>query len=561
MLFLLVKFMYIIILSFMYGYTLQQFLHNRILKNVSGQPHFSLTTLTGFFAITTLGSWLSIFMPLAGVAHSIILGGGLLCYILQRTAIHRQVADYTEQARTAGKSRQLFAGAAVVYLLYLSAQQPFTYDEGLYYAQFIKWMQHYKVVPGLANLHERFGFNSHWHVLSAVFNFSWLNGVSDNRLNGVLYLLTVLYLLPRRQDANFIALLKAGLLIMINMPQFGAYYITAPAADTAVYYISCLVIVSWLEKSATGEFPLKSNNGVFILLAPVFLLTIKVSAIPILLFTALMYWTVLREKKYAQLLTLCGISVVILAPWLIRNVILTGFLLFPMELPDMFHTGWAVPTAVIRSTRLDITAFAFYHVADIPRYLSDSTFQRYSTWLLQNLRIYDKLLVLGALISPLFVFIRRKQLPQGFIPLYIFLLLGCCFWLRQAPDPRFGYSYLAPLVVITGILCFPRLQLRQIYIPVLCLTLLFQAGTLALRYHLNKVFIREKMITATPSANSLLMPVPYAQTSVIRHNTPFPVNTPGYVLCWEAPLPCADHLPDGVKMRGNSLGDGFAPAQ
>ncbi|SHM21686.1 hypothetical protein [Chitinophaga sp. CF418] len=561
MLFLLVKFLYIIILSFLYGYTLQQFLHNRILKNIPAQPHFSLITLNGFFAITVIASGLSIFMPLAGLAHGIILVAGLLCYMFQRTAIHKQVSDYAAEARSAGRSRQLLAGAAIIYVLYLSAQQPFTYDEGLYYAQFIKWMQHYKAVPGLANLHERFGYNSHWHVLSAVFNFSWLNGIADNRLNGVLYLLTVLYLLPRKQDANFIALLKAGLLVMINMPQFGAYYIIAPAADTAIYYISCLVIVSWLEKSAAGTPPLQSNNGVFMLLAPIFLLTVKVSSIPILVLTVLMYWQVLRQKNYAQLLILCGIGIVILAPWLVRNVIFSGYLLFPMEMPDLFHTGWAVPTSVIRSTRLDITVFAIYRVADIPRYFSESTLQQFSTWFLHSLRIYDKALVLATMASPILVFIRRKQLPAGFVPLYVFLLLGCCFWLKQAPDPRFGYSYLAPLVILTALFCFPKLQLRQVYIPVLCVTLLFQAGTLALRYHLHKVFVQEKMIAAAPPTGTLLMPVPYAPTEIIQHNAAFPVNTTPNGLCWTAPLPCADHLPNGVKRRGSSLGDGFAPEE
>lgn len=560
MLFLLFKFTYIIILSFLYGYTLRQFLHNRVLKNAPAQPHFSLTVLTGFFAITTLAACLSLCIPLGATAHGIIAGTGLLLYIAQRSSFNRQLSVLTTQVRTAGRSRQVFASASILYVLYLSAQQPFTYDEGLYYAQFIKWMQQYKVVPGLANLHERFGFNSHWHVLSAVFNFSWLDGMSDNRLNGVLYLLTALYLLPHKHDNNFIALLKAGLLIMISMPQFGAYYIIAPAADTAVYYISCLVIVSWLEQTGAGMSPLKGANGVFMLLAPVFLLTVKVSSIPILLLTVIMYWQVLRQKHYKQLAHLCGIAIMIVAPWLIRNIILSGYPLFPMELPDLLHTGWAVPESVIRSTRLDITAFAYYRVADIQRYLDESTIHRIGSWFSQSLRIYDKLLVLGALVSPLLIFIRRKQLPAGFMPLYIFLLAGCCFWLKQAPDPRFGYSYLAPLVVLAGICNLPALPLKRVYIPVLCMVAVFQTGTVGLQRHLHKVFVNEKMIADQPGMG-LLMPLPYSSTDITQHEVPFRVNTTFNQLCWESPLPCADHLPEGVKMRGTSLGDGFAPAK
>ena len=37
-------------------------------------------------------------------------------------------------------------------------------DSGLYYIQFMKWINQYPVVPGLANLHDRLGFNSHWHL-------------------------------------------------------------------------------------------------------------------------------------------------------------------------------------------------------------------------------------------------------------------------------------------------------------------------------------------------------------------------------------------------------------
>lgn len=561
MLFLLVKFLYIVILSFLYGYTLQQFIHNRVLKNIPGLPHFPLIAVNGLLAITVLASCLSIFMPLAGVAHGIILVTALCCYMFQRTAIHQQVSAYAEQVRSAGRNRQLLALAAIIYVLYLSAQQPFTYDEGLYYAQFIKWMQHYKAVPGLANLHERFGYNSHWHVLSAVFNFSWLSGIDDNRLNGVLYLLTVLYLFPRKDDTNFIAMLKAGMLVMVNMPQFDAYYITAPAADTAIYYISCMVVVSWLEKSTAGTSPLQSGNGVFMLLAPIFLLTVKVSSIPILILTLLMFWQVLAQKKYTQLLVLCGIGIVIVAPWLARNVILSGYLLFPLEMPDLFHTGWAVPKEVIHATRLDVTVFALYRVSDIQRYLSESIIQQYSNWFLHSLRIYDKLIVLAAMASPILVFIRRKQLPAGFVPLYIFLLLGSCFWLKQAPDPRFGYSYLTPMVILTAIFCFPALQLKHVRIPVFCVTLLFLAGTLVLRHHLNKVFVSEKIVNEVPASSFLLMPAPYAPTDIIQHNTPFPVNTTPSGLCWTAPLPCADFLPDGVKRRGSSLEDGFAPGR
>ncbi|SFD19628.1 hypothetical protein SAMN05518672_101990 [Chitinophaga sp. CF118] len=555
MLFLLLKFLYIIILSFLYGYFPQKFL-SRILKNEQEQPSFPLTVLTGLFWICIFAAILSIFIPLSAGAHALILVGALLNFFFYRQAIIQQIRAYIQAARAASGGLKAFFAAAVLYVLYLSAQPSFTYDEGLYYAQFIKWMQYYPTVPGLANLHVRFGFNSHWHVLAAVFNFSWIPGAAGNHLNGVLYLMVVLYLLPRKQDTTFIRALKAGLLILINMPQVCVYNIIAPAADLPVFYLGCLIVVVWLENKSTDL--LAGPGAVFLLLAPLFLVTVKVSAVPVLLLTALFLLQSLRKHYYTRVLSILSIGVVMLVPWLIRNIILSGYPLFPMELPDLFHTGWRVPLSVVHATRQDITAFAFYRAADIAKFMTDSWSQRFVTWFGQHLRVYDKLLLLVTIISPLIVYLRRKSLPENFLPLYAFLMLGCCFWLSQAPDPRFAYSYLVPLLVITFLLGFPLLQnTRYVLALSLLATLLFQAGTVVLQKRLHQTFLTEGMVKDTPH-QLWLTPTPYTQQAVAVHETPFhlyvPLNTE---LCWDTPLPCADHMPQGVKMRGTSLRDGF----
>lgn len=556
MLFLLLKFLYIIILSFLYGYAMQQFIANRILKNEPEQPSFPLTVLIGLCFICMYGAILSIIMPLSAGAQIIILASAMLIFLFQQQAIILQFKSYIQAARAASGGLKLFFTAAVLYILYISAQQSFTYDEGLYYAQFIKWMQYYPTVPGLANLHVRFGFNSHWHVLAAVFNFSWIPGAAGNHLNGVLYLITVLYLLPRQKDAGFIRALKAGLLILINMPQVCVYNIVAPAADLPVFYIGCLIVVVWLENQSKDL--LAGPGAVFLLLAPLFLITIKVSAVPVLLLTALILFQSFRKKNYTRILAIIAFGIVILIPWVIRNIILSGYPLFPMELPDLFHTGWRVPLSVVHATRQDITAFAFYRAADIPRFIADSWSQRFGTWFGQHLRINDKLLLLVAIVSPLVIFLRRKHLPTNFLPLYVFLILGCGFWLIQAPDPRFAYGYLAPLFVMTVILCIPSLQnARYILTLSISATLFFQAGTIVLHQRLVKAFLSEGLVTQT-AHQTWLTPAPYTKQAVVTHEMPFHLYVPLKTeLCWDTPLPCADHLPKNVKMRGVSLKEGF----
>ena len=533
MLFLLLKFLYIFILSYVYGYVI-----------VRERASFPLTALTGLFGISVIGAILSFWLPLAGKAQLLLLLGGVSCFFLRRQGILSAMSYYREQVREASLVTKGAFVIAVVYVIFLSSLQSLTYDEGLYYAQFIKWVSHYKVVPGLANLHIRFGFNSHWHIVAALFDTSWLTGITDNHINGALYLLVMLYLLPDKQDNRFISLLKVGLLVMINLPQTCVYNIIAPAADLPVYYIGILLIVCWLQ----GE------RGMFFLLAPLFLITVKLSAIPVLLLTGFYCLTLLRKREFGQLFGICGMAVVVIAPWIARNIILTGYPLFPLELPDLFHTGWAVPRERIHATLLDIKAFAFYRTADVPRLMADSLSQRITFWFLHALRGPDKALLLLAFVSPFVVYFRRRTLPEGFYLLYTFLLAGTAFWLLQAPDPRFGYSYLAPLFIITMILAFPWIRSQYGLVVVL----LFQFGTLFLYKRIYQTFTTAALVHPVAHSTWWLSPTPYPEQSVVIHGTPFVVRIPDTTeLCWDNPLPCADHMPKGVVMRGNTLEDGF----
>jgi hypothetical protein len=547
MLFLLLKFAYVFVLAFVYGHAIQQLL---LKKREEAPSYFSLTALTGLFGLSVIGAFLSLVMPLAALAQGIILAGALVLALVQQKSLTAAMQQHKQQI----KDTTLFVKAlfiiAVIYVSYLSSLQSFTYDEGLYYAQFIKWIQAYKVVPGLANLHIRFGFNSHWHIVAALFNFSWLNDSVDNHINGALYLLTVLYMLPRREDTSFIMLLKAGLLIMINMPQICVYNIIAPAADLPIFYIGCLIILVWLQNTN-----LNTEQGVFLILAPLFLVTVKVSAVPVLLLSLLLF---IRMLKNRQGLTMIAAGILFLGPWVIRNIILTGYPLFPMQLPDLFHTGWEVPLSAIHNVQEQITSFAFYRFSDIQHLHSDSLIQRYKTWFLEHLRHYDQVLILIVLLSPIVVYIRRRYLPQNFLPMYAFLILGLLFWLVQAPDPRFGYSFTAPLFVITVMLCFPAAQAHRMAAISLVVAFFFQAGTLYLYKHLHQTFVQEGMVVENTSS-TLVIPAPYSTPPSGTQSTPslianMPLKTE---LCWDNPLPCVTTMPQNVTMRGATLADGF----
>ncbi len=70
-------------------------------------------------------------------------------------------------------------------------------DTSSYHIQMVKWIQEFGSVPGIANLHLRFGFNSSWFTSIALFSYpvSGLNIYSS--LNGLLSIWTGYFLLEK----------------------------------------------------------------------------------------------------------------------------------------------------------------------------------------------------------------------------------------------------------------------------------------------------------------------------------------------------------------------------
>lgn len=533
MLFLLLKFAVVIFLSYVYGRAVTDWL-GRVVRG--GTRSFALTAIAGLIALDVLATWLSLVMPMGMEADGVVVVLAVPLIFIYRRKIPIKAAP-------SGVIACAFLALSIAFILYFSGLQSITYDEGLYYSQFIKWTQTYRVVPGLANLQDRFGFDSSWHVLAALFNGAWITGQPVNQLNGVLYLLVTLYLLGGLGVQRLSGFVKLALLVLINMPWVGVYHFIAPAADLVVFYLTALAILLWLEQLETGE------EQPLLWLIPAYLLTIKLSALPALLVTAYFFWK--SRHRYV----LVAVSAVIVAPWLIRNVILSGYLLFPFERLDLFHPDWKVPLYKVRQTREAIEAFGYLR-NKVPADAVPTRMARLAYLFKHNIRPYDFLILLAVPLSPLVAWWRRRALPQGSWWLLAFIWAGIAFWFVQAPDPRFGYGYLATLVALVLALCFPRVRPGVFALGV---ALAFEFSTIALYRHLKSNLLVEGTVTQTPRAGHWLLPQPYTVPAVDEHSQPFLYTTPVHLdLCWGTDLPCADQTVSDLKMRGTSLGDGFA---
>ncbi len=219
------------------------------------------------------------------------------------------------------------------------------YDSDLYHAQAIEWIEKYGVVKGLANLHLRLGYNSASFALSALYSFHFINGQSFHVMTGFFALLL------SWQCIDIKHLVRRKYPVLSDFARLAAIYylftiydeMVAPASD---YYIGCLlfyIIIHWLDLLVLHEKSFVPYE--LLAFAAVYAATVKLSA-AMLVFLAIkpIIQLIRRKKKKAVKPVIFGVltSIIITIPYLIRNVIISGWLIYPFTGINLFNVPWKV---------------------------------------------------------------------------------------------------------------------------------------------------------------------------------------------------------------------------
>jgi hypothetical protein len=182
----------------------------------------------------------------------------------------------------------------------------------------------------------------------------------------------------------------------------------------------------------------------------VFAVTVKLSTAPLLL---LPLWWLVRSGQFRSwpvLLGLAALALAVVAPWLARNYVLSGYLVFPVAATGLFEPSWKFPEKELRLHSEYITEFARNTKAyyEINVHNKPMSFWAPLWWSQQqgiNKLIYLALPALLVLALPLLAWqYRRQRLPQiqSILLMTLFAWGGVIFWFMLAPSFRFGYGFL-----------------------------------------------------------------------------------------------------------------------
>jgi hypothetical protein len=524
---------------------------------------FTILALAGLALAASLSSLLSLAIPIGLAANLILLlAGGAFAAATAgdfRLWISRLFSQL-KALRVIQWAALIFAAAGILGYGVIS---PLNYDSGLYHAQAIRWIETYRAVPGLGNLASRLAYDSSWLVLSAVFSFSFLGMRSFHLLDAWLCLFLFIYLLGALDNLlagkiTWSSLIK--LATLLPAVYFLVRDAASPGTDIPAAILTWVVFLFFLDGVEAGNARSSPVAAGVLLLLAFFAVTVKLAALPLLILPVYQIWAARKQETVRRMWWAAPVlAAVIFLPWFARNVVLSGYLVYPFAAVDIFRFDWKIPHAAAVYEQRTITAWARIPGGDTNQVLAMPFGVWFPQWLSKLSRWFKLIFAgTGALLlffAALFLSAPRRGLDWvkknlAVIVLAATALIGLAFWFWNAPDPRFGYGYIFFTLFILAAPVAMWLARRFSTILATALiagVLLFQGG------------LAIKAALLPGMGGYLVLPADYPSASLGQKQTNnFTINYPlSGDQCWYAPLPCEPYPNTEVVLRGAGLQNGF----
>ncbi len=449
--------------------------------------------MAGLLALNVYALYFSLFAGVGLAANLVAVFAAALAVF----RFHREMAAFLREAwRRTGRGRLLFCAFLVFLLAYGSSRGYMHYDTGVYHAQSIRWIEEYGVAPGLANLHTRLGYNSAAFALCALFGGGGI-GAPLHCLPGFFALLcafkcTALGSVFQKGARLRVSHFLEAVCIFYLVSAYREF--VAPASDYFAILILFFVTLSWTEFLEAGERD--PVPYALLSLCLVWAVCVKFSAAPALLLVLHPAAILLRNGCWKRICCFLGLGVVIAFPWLARNVIISGWLFYPLSWPDLFPVDWKLPKWMADYDRREIQVYArgIYDVA-----LYNTPFPEWFPGWFRGQNALDRafvasdwvclpIAVVCCVLSAWKAAVAGKGNPSreafsGWAVLYLTAAAGFLFWQFGAPLVRYGYFQvlLLPAVTLGGfwVLIGGNRAGRTAFRLLLAVFLLYRSGTLA----------------------------------------------------------------------------------
>ena len=460
MLSVLLDWLIIAITSYTVGYGFLRLMSICIGREVSaGKNANVLRLLTGFMLTNVYAEIWSIFLPVNMWAVYI-----LVFITLVIAYMCKQDMAETVNISKAPKPAVIASVAVILLMAYGSSRGYMHYDTTLYHASAIRWIEEYGVVPGLANLQSRYGYNSAEFAHNALYSFKWYTGRSLHCTTGFLAMVSahLLYdkeLFTGRRTIQSVDFVRIGLLYYLGV-LFAQ--MVSPASDYVANLLIFDILILMLGRVKDRTLP--ADHYVLISLLAIYGITVKVSLAPMVLICLIPFVYYIIKKDVRSILFCIVSGLVIAMPYFIRGYILSGWILYPSTLIKLGNPDWQVPIGEAQYDAKEISMWG-RGITDATKW-SEVTLTNWIPSWFAALDTVEKVLITAVITSTVVLVAIEIRLGlsknrgglQRYnilleLPIAWIMLLGVVTWFVGAPLVRYGLGFVLsfPLLVV-GIL-------------------------------------------------------------------------------------------------------------
>lgn len=538
---------------------------------------------TGFVALSVYAEIFSIFYKVGAICHVLMLVVLAVCGYFCRKEIPlsltRLKSIFTEK-RTCGLTYALIILAAA----FFTSRGKFHTDTGIYHAQAIRIIEEYGVIKGLANLQQHFGYNSAYLSFCALFTLSFILPFALHTVTGAVMALYTCYAAKglfewKKHESHVGDFARIAIIVYAFTEMVG---LQSPATDYGTMFFVMYILCEWaayfvesrgassgIARKLSAKETGNSSEAIMdiavtgrLTLLSVFAVSMKLSAAAMVILVVFPLFLLVKEKMWKELVSYLIIGIVCIAPFLVRNVILSGWLIYPVDSIDLFKVAWKVPADYLRhdAAQIKVWGRCLYDVEKLNAPISDWL----PIWWSEKAH-YEEMLIYSQILGMLLLavtFVRRlvgRSLRPGMAIFYGCIIANMILWFMTAPFIRYGLAFLLllPLCMIGE--NFPvMVQKKSIALALVMGVIVINFASWIDNYFTdNMVFVKHHL-----TENYYLVPIPFEDsnvTAVDLDGVTVYISSDEKNSYYYTPNSCYGGMVERTKPMGTRVKDGFMP--
>jgi hypothetical protein len=566
MLVLLLNWIFIFFITYVFGYTGLELLSRLTKTTFNSKIHPTLLSLTGLALITGLANYTSLFFRINIEFVAVLSITGVLLAWFNRKKIYSGFTNI--KVKNIHPLTLFFALAFFLIAIFKAVGPTEIMDDGEYYLPLIRWIEQYPVLPGTALFHDRMGYNSSFHMSSAIFgHVYWFKGGLYD-LNGYLFLIINIYFLSgvNRLIRNISRYTVQDYLMLFAGIALYRQLLTSIDSNYPYIFIGIVLLLLFIEKANLNTIKIWDTKAHIFLILALYIITVKFLAVYFLLFICVLLYQQWRQRNFRLISFVLVFGVIFIFPWLARNVVLTGYLVYPVYLIDFFNVEWKIPIEIARNNYLYVSEHAKTLTVRHSLYYEGVAHVPLNQWLPQwwtnHAKTIISSLITAVALPPSLILLsilltaRGKKLIQENSGLLITLaisLIFLVFWFFQYPSVRFGWPWILFIIVFTMIKFNEQfIKLPQQFIRFSALVLL----ALGLLRGVSKTFSESDQL-----GRHLIFPeqVTELKAYTTKRIGSYEIRVSKDKHCWGIDPPCMPVYYDElqIELRGTDFKKGF----